>query len=182
MAAVDYALYNYPMYQSASMIGGAGLKEALTVGKFTSDLSTPKFLFAGMDRNMNYMDYSYALQALLNGALFFSVDDRKIMKSDGLDLIGNGAVVKMLEEASGVKAEHFGRGSGLLIKYALRYLSVNADQAVMIGDDFRKDIIPALPLRLETVLITNGGSIMEMGVSDALHPDYIVEDLFGLCR
>lgn len=182
MAAVDYLLIKFPQFKKAAYIGGKGIKAALEMGGYTIDNIRPDVLFAGMDRNLTHKDYSDALQTLLNGAVLISTDSRRTQKIDGVDMVGNGAVVKMLEYACGKRAVDFSRGTDILLRMALRYMNVRADYVLAVGDDFRKDIIPAVRRGMDTVLVTNGASIEDLEMDDVLHPTYIVEDLSGLAR
>ncbi len=182
MAAIDWIMMNEPERKKAAYIGGGGIRQTLEQVGFTVRHSAPDVLFVGMNRNMTYKDYSDALQALLHGARLISTDSRKTQVFEGQQMIGNEAVVKMLEYASGVPAVHFGRGTEMLIRMALRYMQVTKDDVIITGHDFEKDIIPGIEMGIETILITNGESIMEMGITEDLHPTYIVEDLYGLAR
>ena len=182
MAAVDWIMRNHPEKKRVVGIGGKGLHEALRVGEFTVDHRNPSWLVMGMHRNMTYLDYSYALQSIFHGAQLISVDNRMTQRYEGLDMIGNGAVIKMMEAASGKKAISFGRGSQNLYEQALRYLDLNEARVVAVGDDFARDIVPANKLGIETILLTRGESIMDMGITNESHPDYIVEDFYGLSK
>lgn len=182
MASIDWVLMNEPERKKAAYIGGQGIRQTLEQVGFEISHGSPDVLFVGMNRNMSYKDYSDALQGILHGARLISTDGRRTQSSEGMDMIGNAAVVKMLEYASGMPAVDFGRGSELLLRMALRYMQVSRDDVILCGPDFRRDIIPGIRLGMETILITNGESIMEMGINEDLHPTYIVEDLYGLAR
>ncbi|MDO5109409.1 MAG: HAD hydrolase-like protein [Erysipelotrichaceae bacterium] len=182
MAAVDYLLAKYPQWKKAAYTGGRGVRAALEQGGFTIDNQKPDVFFAAMDRNLSYKDYSDTLQFLLNGAVLISTDSRRTMRIDGIDMIGNGSVVKMLEYASRKRSVDFSRGSDIMLRMAVRYSGVSARDCLAVGDDFEKDIVPALQRGMETVLITNGEGIEDLRMSDTLHPTYIVEDLSGLVR
>lgn len=182
MAAVDYLLIKFPTWKKAAYIGGKGIQAALEQGGFSIDYARPDVVFAAMDRNLSYKDYSDTLQFLLDGAVLISTDSRRTQLIDGVDMIGNGAIVKMLEYASGKRAVDFSRGSDILLRMALRYLGIKAADALAVGDDFARDIVPALKRGIETVLVTNGEGIMDLGMTDTVHPTYIVEDLSGLVR
>lgn len=182
MAAVDYVVHHYPERVRVAGIGGKGMKAAIEKGGFINDQKQPDLLFMGMNRNMTYVEYSYALQYLLKGAMLISTDSRKTMYADGEVQLGNGAIIKMLEYASGKKAEEFGRGTTKYLQETLRFLKQKPSDVIFVGDDFQKDILPAIELGMDTVLITHGEGIQDMGITDALHPTYIVEDLFGLAK
>ncbi len=182
MAAVDWCVLKMPERVRAGYIGGDALKSALRQGGYIMDSLEPELYFVGMDQHMNYRDYSDTLQCLLSGAKLVSVDSRKIMVRDGLQMLGNGAIVKMLEYASDQEALDFGRGSKHTIQMALRYLRVNEEDVMMIGTDFLSDIVPVLDTDMETVYVTWGESIEHTGMNNQCHPKYIVEDLYGMMK
>lgn len=182
MAAVDYVVRNYPEKIKVAGIGGKGMKEAISKGRFLTDQKNPDLLFVGMNRNMTYTDYSYALQYLLLGAKLISTDSRRTMHVDGLQQIGNASIVKMLEYASNVQAEQFGRSSKNYFNEVLRFLKQQINDVIYVSDNFDKDIKPAMEIGMETVLITHGEGIFEMGINEENHPTYIVEDFYGLAK
>ena len=182
MAAVDWLSYFHPDKKRAAYIGGNGIKLSLQMGGFQIDYKNPDVLIVGMDRNLSYKDYSDYLQMILSGTTLMSTDNRLIQRFEGAEMIGNRAIVKMLEEASGVEAISFGRGSRLLPEMAMRYLNVSPDNILLVGNDFQKDIVPAIDLTMFTAYITGGNSIMSLGMSDVLHPDYLLESLGGLTK
>lgn len=182
MAAVDWVLWKEPFRRTAAYLGGPGIRLTLEEVGMTIRHMDADVLFVGMNRNLGYRDYSEAVQIIHDGAVLISTDSRRIQRQEGAEYIGNGAVVKMLEYASGIKALDFGRGSIGLYNMALRYMQVNARDVVSIGTQFPRDIEAARTMGIETVFLTNGASIMELGMDEENHPDYIVEDLYGLTR
>ena len=182
MAAVDWLLWKEPHRKTAAYLGGSGLRMTLEeVGLQIRNLDADA-LFVGMNRNLCYNDYSEAVQIIHDGAILISTDSRRIQRQEGAEFIGNGAVIKMLEYASGTKAVDFGRGSIGLYNMALRYMQVTPSDVISIGTQFPRDIESARRMGIETVFLTNGASIMELGMTEENHPDYIVEDLYGLTR
>lgn len=182
MAAVDYVVRKYPERIRVAGIGGKGMKEAIQKGGFINDRKSPDILFVGMNRNMTYLDYSYALQYILGGAKVISTDSRKTMMADGLHQIGNASVIKMLEYASGERAEDFGRGSEHYLLEATRFFKQKPEDIILVGDDFEKDMKPAMALGMTTVFVTKGQDMFELGMNDEVHPTYLVEDLYGLAK
>ena len=182
MAAVDWVLWKEPFRKTAAYLGGPGLRLTLEEVGMTIRHMDADVLFVGMNRNLGYRDYSEAVQIIHDGAILISTDSRRIQRQEGGEFIGNGAVIKMLEYASGMKAIDFGRGSIGLYNMALRYMQVGPGDVVAVGTQFPKDIETARKIGIETVYLTNGSSIMELGMDEENHPDYIVEDLYGLTR
>ncbi len=180
MACVDYIHARYPKIQKAAYLGGAGIKEAIEKGGYTITFEHPEYVIVGMNKKSTYLEYSRIALCARDGALLVSSDNRVIQSVDGMPLIGNGSVIKMLESASGKRSITFGRGSENLL--LMTKLFLQKSNLLFIGNDFHKDILPAMHCEFTTVFVTEGRSIENSGMDDKYHPDYIVEDLFGLTK
>ena len=182
MGAVDFAVWQFPEKRRAYFIGGTGLRTTLEEVQFEISRLSPDLLFIGMNRNMDYHDYSDAAYVVRKGAQMISTDSRMIQYQNGDAEIGNGAIVRMLEASTGKVAIDAGMGSDLLIMMTLRYMRVQPEDVIAIGTDFKRHILPAARCGIETMFITHGRSLMESGITEELHPTYMVEDLYGLCK
>lgn len=179
MAAIDYLRLRFPKKKKAFYLGGAGLEEALNKGDYKITMDHPDFVLVGMNKKADYNDYSSACIALNDGAKLICTDNRKNQISDGMRLIGNASVVKMLEYASDSVAMNFGRGGENLLLMSKLYLQ--KEDILFVGSDFSKDIIPAKNCTFKTVFAAQGRDISEEMQYD-VHPDFIIEDLFGLTK
>jgi 4-nitrophenyl phosphatase len=182
MAAADYIDWRYPNQKKAYFLGGAGVKEALRERSFEVNRYHPDWVFIGMNRSLSYEDYSEAFHQILYGARLVSVDSRRVQFADGEQIPGNGAVVKMLEYASETEAMEFGRGSETACRQAARALAVLPEQLSVVGNDFRRDLLPAISLGARTFYITEGRALDGSGITSDVHPDYIADDPSGLIR
>lgn len=182
MAAVDFLSSHFPAKKRAALIGGAGIREAVETASYELTRLHPDFIFLGMDRSLTYDDYCEILAMIEEGGIIVNVDERKTQVLDNQRMIGNASVVKMLEYASGTEAISFGRGTPLYLDMVLRYLSADPAMCVFVGKSFSKDIVPARNRGMTTVYVTEGRSIVNEGMNEKIHPDYIVEDLSGLTR
>jgi 4-nitrophenyl phosphatase len=182
MAAVDWILRMYPQKNKAALIGGRGMKDAVENGNILINHIDPDWLILGMNANLTYIDYCDALQVLDDGAQMILTDERATLLKDNARMIGTKSVASMLAYASGKDYISFGRGTERFLKQGMKHFNVPAENALMIGSSFQKDICPALSLGMNTIYVTFGTSIEGLGMDDACHPDYIVEDLFGLIK
>lgn len=181
MAAADWIARQYPEKVKACYIGGSGMREVLDDAGFEIVNGHPDWLFNGFDRNAGYSDYTYCLSLLRSGAVLISTDSSAVKSSEIGEGVGPGAICRMMEYASGKRALEFGRPSVITTASILRYAGVKADDVLFIGNDFKKDIIPAIRCRMDTVYVTNGMEY-ELNVDDEMHPKWIIEDLTGLIR
>ena len=122
MACVDYIHLRYPKIQTAAYLGGAGIKEAIQKGGYRITFDHPEYVIVGMNKKSTYLEYSKIALCIREGALFLSSDNRVVQNVDGIPLIGNAAIIQMLECASGKHSITFGRGSeNLLLMTKLFY-------------------------------------------------------------
>lgn len=182
MAAVEYIVAHDKKAIDVDYIGGKGIRQVLTDTGFHITHHQPQYFFVGMDRNLSYDEYQDVFTQLRKGSQLVSVDHRRIQIVDQVEKIGNGTIVRMLEYASGVKAMNFGCGTKILLKYASMHLPYSCSEMIMIGNRFKKDIVPALQLGMLTFYVAGSEEMMKQGINDELHPDYILDDLTGLLR
>ena len=182
MAAVEYIVAHDKKAINVDYIGGKGIRQVLTDTGFHITHHQPQYFFVGMDRNLSYDEYQDVFTQLRKGSQLVSVDNRRIQIVDQVEKIGNGTIVRMLEYASSVKAMNFGCGTKVLLKYASSHLPYSCSETIMIGNRFKKDIVPALQLGMLTFYVAGSEEMMKQGINDELHPDYILDDLTGLLR
>lgn len=182
MAAADWVARQYPEKAKAAYIGGRGMKKSLEEAGFAIVNAHPDWLFVGFDRNATYEDYSFGLSLIRSGAALISTDSSPTRFGETGEGIGAGAIVKMLEYASGTRALEFGRPGVISVASALRYQGYEAKEAIFVGADFKLDIVPALRCGMDTVLVTEGRSIQGLGMNEKMHPRWIIDDLSGLLR
>jgi len=103
MASAKFIAKNYPE-KKCFMIGESGLEEALKEWNFDLVQENAIFVVVGLDRNATYKKYSEALHHILKGAKFIATNPDRLLANNGTFDIGNGAVIDMLEYASGVEA------------------------------------------------------------------------------
>ncbi|MDX8419200.1 HAD hydrolase-like protein [Stecheria sp. CLA-KB-P133] len=182
MAAIDWVAREYPNRISAAYLGGRGMKASLQEAGFDLLSKQPQWLFLGYDPNAASPDYNEALRLLKQGTVLLNTDSSPVHEGIRKTMVGCGAVARMLEYASGKKCLDFGRPSVITMASALKYAGCEPKDAVYMGDDFQKDIVPAIRLKMDTAYVTLGSSIYDSGINDSVHPKWIVEDLSGLAH
>src|SRR6185437_14709104 len=93
---------------------------------------------------------------------------------------GCGAVVGLLEIATGVKAFSVGKPSAVMMRAARKELGLTTDETTIIGDTMETDILGGVQLGYHTVLVLSGGTRPEDLARYTYRPDVIVESLAEL--
>src|SRR5207245_2325106 len=90
---------------------------------------------------------------------------------------GCGAMVAMLEMATGVKAFSVGKPSPVMMRAARKELGLTTEGTTMIGDTMETDILGGVQLGFHTVLVLSGGTRREDLQRFAYRPEVVVESL-----
>lgn len=179
MAAVSYAKKRAKTNKVA-MLGVSGLKEAIELYGFELNETESEFLFVGLDVNATYQDYSKALTILKKGAqLIGTNNDRMLPNANGFDL-GNGAIIAMLEYASGQISVKIGKPYAPILEEALHYFRLKKEDVVLVGDNLETDILLGINHGIESVFVTTGVHQKEDCDRLKIYPDKIVSSLLEL--
>ena len=160
---------------TAFVIGEGGTKTATRL--LTTSLTT---WLSAKDGTFNLELVESAVRMILGGAKLIATNlDPNCPTQNGLRP-GCGALVAMLEAATGIKAFSVGKPSPVMMRTARKELGLATDETVMIGDTMDTDILGGVQLGFHTVLVLSGGTTLEDLPRYAYRPDLIVESLGSL--
>src|SRR5262245_66537176 len=118
-----------------------------------------------------------AVRMILRGAKLIATNlDPNCPTPSGLRP-GCGAMVAMLEAATGVKAFSVGKPSPVMMRAARKELGLTTSETTMIGDTMETDILGGVQLGFRTVLVLSGGTRKEDLARYAYRPNLIVTSL-----
>ncbi|WP_108652957.1 HAD-IIA family hydrolase [Dongshaea marina] len=141
--------------KKAYVIGGGALPHELYNAGFTLTEIDPDFVVVGETRNYNW-------NMIQQGALFISQGARFIATNP--DVAGPqmhpacGALCAPIERMTGKKPFYIGKPSAWMLRAALNHMGAHSDDAIIIGDNLRTDILSGFQAGLETVLVLSGVS------------------------
>ena len=159
---------------TAYVIGEGGLLTALHEQGFSVVDKDPDFVVIGECRTFNAEMMEAVLNLLIGGAKFIATNlDQNCPTSDGMRP-GCGALVSMLERASGKKAFSVGKPSPVMMRGARKELSLDAKRTVMIGDTMSTDILGGHQLGYYTILVLSGTTRSEDLATYSYRPDMVV--------
>ena len=159
---------------TAYVIGEGGLLTALHEQGFSVVDRDPDFVVVGECRTFNAEMMEAALNLLLGGAKFIATNlDQNCPTSHGMRP-GCGALVSMLERASGKQAFSVGKPSPVMMRGARKELSLEAKGTVMIGDTMSTDILGGHQLGYYTILVMSGTTSSEDLATYSYRPDMVV--------
>ena len=162
---------------TAFVIGEGGLLNALHQNGYAVVDHEPDFVVVGEGRTFNLELVEAAVRMIVGGAKLIATNlDPNCPTQAGLRP-GCGAMVAMLEIATGVKAFSVGKPSPVMMRAARKELGLSTDETTMIGDTMETDILGGVQLGLHTVLVLSGGTQPEDLKRYAYGPELVVESL-----
>src|SRR3954451_24304088 len=119
---------------TAFVIGEGGLLTALHGNGYSVVDHEPDYVVVGEGRTFNLELVEVAVRMILGGAKLIATNlDPNCPTQDGLRP-GCGAMVAMLELATGVKAFSVGKPSPVMMRAARKELGLSTDETTMVGD------------------------------------------------
>ncbi|MEW6765876.1 MAG: TIGR01458 family HAD-type hydrolase [Pseudomonadota bacterium] len=104
----------------------------------------------------SYAALNAAFRLLLEGVPLLSLSGSRYFREGGEVFLDAGPFVRLLEEASGVRALEMGKPGELFFGHAVARLGLEAGEVSMIGDDVESDIRGACEVGLRGVLVQTG--------------------------
>jgi NagD protein len=168
---------------TAYVIGEGGLLTALHRNGFSIVDKSPDYVVIGEGRTLTFEMLETAVQMLVDGAELIATNlDPNCPTGHGGTRPGCGAIVALLEAASGVKAFSVGKPSPVMMRAARKELNLAASETIMIGDTMETDILGGVQLGYYTVLVLSGGTTRMMLKQYGYRPELVVDSLASLCE
>jgi NagD protein len=165
---------------TAYVIGEGGLLQALHQNGYAVVDSDPDYVVVGEGRTVTYEMVETAVRLVLRGAKLVATNlDPNCPTQAGLRP-GCGAIVAMLETATGRRALSVGKPSPVMMRMARSELGVDASRTTMIGDTMETDILGGVQLGYRTILVLSGGTRREDLERFAYRPDLVVDSIADL--
>jgi NagD protein len=165
---------------TAFVIGEGGLLNALHQNGYAVVDHEPDYVVVGEGRTFNLELVESAVNMIQRGAKLIATNlDPSCPTADGLRP-GCGAMVAMLEAATGVRAFSVGKPSPVMMRAARKELGLTTDETTMIGDTMETDILGAVQLGFHSVLVLSGGTRREDLSHYTYQPEFVVDSVAEL--
>jgi NagD protein len=165
---------------TAYVIGEGGLQTALHHNGYSIVDKEPDYVVVGEGRTFTFEMMEAALGMLRSGSKLVATNLDPNCPIPTGTRPGCGAIVAMLEKASGIKAFGLGKPSPIMIREAVAELGLTPDMTVIIGDTMETDILGAVQFGCKSILVLSGGSSRKDLDHFAYHPDKVVASIGSL--
>ena len=143
---------------TAFVIGEGGLLNALNEVQYAISRENPDYVIVGEGRVLNYELVEQATRLIAGGAHLISTNSDAWCPTDSGPRPGCGAMVALLEAATGRTAYHVGKPNPFMMRAARKRAGLSTDEVIMIGDTMETDIRGATDLGFQSILVLTGSS------------------------
>ncbi|MBL8809967.1 MAG: HAD family hydrolase [Planctomycetaceae bacterium] len=165
---------------TAYVIGESGLINALHANGYSIVDTHPDYVVVGEGRTLSFEMVERAVQLILDGARLIATNlDPNCPTASGTRP-GCGAVVALLEKATGVKAFSVGKPSPIMMRAARKEIGLEAAETIVIGDTMDTDILGGVQMGYRTILVLSGVTTRSDLQNFAYRPDIVVESIADL--
>ena len=165
---------------TAYVIGEGGLLNALHDANYAISRESPDYVIVGEGRVLNFEMVEIAHRLVEKGAGLISTNADTWCPTDSGPRPGCGAIVALLESATGRKAYHVGKPNPFMMRAARKKIGLATDEVIMIGDTMETDIRGATDLGFQGILVLTGSTTLESLQYYPFRPTRIVESIAEL--
>ena len=166
---------------TAYVIGEGGLLQALHANGYAIVDHAPDYVVVGEGRAFTFEMLEAATRMIQAGAKLIATNmDPNCPTQHGIRP-GCGAIVAMLETATGLSAFSVGKPSPVMMRMARKELDLATGETTIVGDTMETDILGGVQMGYRTVLVLSGGTRREDLARYAYRPDVVVDSIVDLC-
>ncbi|MCU0226345.1 MAG: TIGR01457 family HAD-type hydrolase [Bryobacterales bacterium] len=165
---------------TAFVIGEGGLLNALADVNYAITSEQPDYVIVGEGRSLNFEQAEKAHRFIARGAHLVSTNADTWCPTDHGPRPGCGAIVAMLEAATGRKAYHVGKPNPFMMREARKKIGLSTDEVIMIGDTMDTDIRGATDLSFQSILVLTGSTTPETLAEYPFRPSRVVSSIAEL--
>lgn len=165
---------------TAYVIGEGGLLTALHDVGYSIVDHDPDYVVVGEGRTFTMEMMETAVRMICGGAKLIATNmDPNCPTQNGLRP-GCGAIVALLEKATGIAAFSPGKPSPIMMRAARKELGLTTDETSIIGDTMETDIMGGTEMGFRTILVLSGGTSRDDLKNYAFRPDIIIDSIADL--
>src|SRR5262249_26678769 len=132
-------------------------------------------------RTLTFEMLEHAVQLVLDGAKLIATNLDPNCPTQSGTRPGCGAIVSLIEAATGIKAFSVGKPSPVMMRMARKELGLATSETFMIGDTMETDILGGVQMGYRTVLVLSGTANRCDLSRYGYQPNLIVDSIADLC-
>jgi len=179
MATARFLALQKP-HGTAYVIGEGGLLNALHSNGYAIVDRSPDYVVVGEGRTLSFEMLEQAVQMVLDGAKLIATNLDPNCPTNSGTRPGCGAIVSLIEKATGIQAFSVGKPSPVMMRMARKELGMATSETIMIGDTMETDIQGGVQMGYRTILVLSGGSSRADLAKYAFKPDLVIDSVADL--
>ncbi len=176
IATAQFLSAQHP-HATAFVIGEGGLLNALHEYEIAVDDTSPDYVVIGEGRTWTAENIEKAIDFVIAGAKLIGTNLDPSPKIKGWMKPGTGAILKMIEEATGKKAFSVGKPSPVMMRNARKQLNLQASETTIVGDTMPTDILGGVLMGIRTILTLSGDTKKEDLDTYPYQPNYVIDSV-----
>lgn len=158
IATAEYLHKEFPQGGPVYIVAENGVTAALSEKGFFAAApgDDPIAVVAGMDRAITYEKAAQATLLIRAGKPFIGTNPDLTFPIPAGQVPGAGAILALLEAASGVRPVMIGKPEPLLYRFAMERLGTRPEDTLAVGDRLETDILGGTRAGCPTVLVLSG--------------------------
>lgn len=165
---------------TAFVIGESGLVAALHDVGYVITEDRPDYVVVGEAPHYDHQRITQAIRLILDGARFIATNPDVTGPTETGIVPATGALVALMEKATGRQAYFVGKPNPLMMRTALHQIQEHSENAVMVGDRMDTDVVAGIESGMETVLVLTGVTRREDVDRYPYRPARIVESVSAI--
>jgi len=146
---------------TAFAIGENGLAATLHHNGMTVVDENPSYVVIGEGRTINFENIEKAVLHVHHEAKLIATKLDATCPTDNGIRPGCGAIVAMIESATGKKAYSLGKPSPIMMRIARKAIGLRTDETIMVGNTMHTDILGAVEMGYRSAIVLSGHTARE---------------------
>lgn len=172
-----YLQKQYPNGGGVFILGEMGLAQTLEMYDFYHHEVGVLAVVAGLDRTITYDKLARATLLIRAGVPFIGTNPDLTYPTPEGQVPGAGAILALLEAASGVPPVIMGKPGTAIYHVCLERLGTKPGETLVVGDRLETDITGGQAAGCPTALVLSGVTTIEQALKWQPPPDWIGQDL-----
>jgi NagD protein len=162
---------------TAFVIGENGLAAALHTNGLSVVDDDADYVVVGEGRTLTFEMIERGVRLVEKGARLIATNPDPTCPTDAGTRPGCGAIVAMIERATGRSAFSVGKPSGVMMRMAQNELGVRSADTIMVGDTMETDVLGGVGMGYQTVLVLSGHTRRGDLAHYAYQPDWVIDSV-----
>jgi len=158
-------------------IATPAFEEELTHAGFVLTSNAPDCVVLGFDKTLTYAKLETATRCIRSGVPFVATHPDVVCPTEDGYIPDCGAMIALLQAATGVAPLVIGKPEPLLVEMALDKLGLEKHEVAIIGDRLYTDIAMGRRAGTRTILVLSGETTAEVAAVAGDKPDLIVANV-----